>query len=159
MISLSTFILRWWVKPLLIGSISAAASIFVTSLVYRVEIAEIKSGYDQKLISAQNEAKKAQKKFDDANAKLDAEGSKRLQDKENELIKLRNSVASGAVRLRVAARCSGLPKASSTASVGYETSPELDPTVRPAYFALRSGIVEQTEQLTTCQAILKGITE
>lgn len=84
-------------------------------------------------------------------AEIDAQGMKQLGELKNENDSLRNAVARGNVRLRVAASCPGI-----AASTGLDNgeAPELNAAARSAYFALREGIGRQFEQLNACQAIL-----
>lgn len=72
---------------------------------------------------------------------------------------LRADVDAGRQRLRVSTVCpstsSGVPAAGAAARVGDGTRPELDPTARSDYFALRAGIQRVTAQLAACQARLR----
>lgn len=88
---------------------------------------------------------------------LEQNGYADLQEKQHEIDRLRAAADSGAVRLRVAATCRGdMPSAAASAGVGDAAGPELDAAARPAYFALRGGIDTVTQQLTTCQALLRN---
>lgn len=90
---------------------------------------------------------------------LEQNGYAALQEKQHEIDRLRAAADSGAVRLRVAATCPGrgeVPGAAASAGLGDGAGPELDAAARPAYFALRSGIDTVTQQLTTCQALLRN---
>lgn len=75
------------------------------------------------------------------NADTHAAELKRSQD---ENTALRDRVDTGAVRLRVAAKCPSaparVPEAASAARVDDGAGAELDPAARPTYFALRAGI-------------------
>lgn len=71
---------------------------------------------------------------------------RRLQD---ENARLSAAVSSGAVRLRVAAKCP-VQAAAAGAGVDHGEAPELDPSARPTYFALRAGLDRQLEQLNAC---------
>lgn len=94
-------------------------------------------------------------------AVMEANAYAALQEKNREIEKLRADVDAGAVRLRVKARCpASLPAASEPApGAGVDTggTAELDPSARPAYFALRSGIAKQETQLKACQGVLRVI--
>lgn len=72
---------------------------------------------------------------------------------------LRADVDAGRQRLHVNATCAaaggGVSGAGSAARVGDGSRPELDPSARPDYFALRAGIQQVTAQLAACQARLR----
>lgn len=72
---------------------------------------------------------------------------------------LRADVDAGRQRLHVNATCAaasgGVSEAGSAARVGNGARPELDPTARSDYFALRAGIQQLTAQLAACQARLR----
>lgn len=89
----------------------------------------------------------------DAMAIADRKSITRLQDLQNENIGLAAAVSSGAKRLLIAANCSSTAVASSS-GVDHATTAELDASVRPNYYALKSGINQQREQLMACQEIL-----
>ncbi|MCP2516734.1 lysis protein [Achromobacter mucicolens] len=73
---------------------------------------------------------------------------------------LRADVDAGRQRLHVAATCTaasgGVSEAGSAARVGNGTRPELDPSARSDYFALRAGIQRLTAQLEACQARVRA---
>lgn len=71
---------------------------------------------------------------------------KQLDEARNENKALRDRVDTGAVRLRVAAKCPavaapGMPQAPAPAGVDDGAGAELDPAARPTYWSLRDGIV------------------
>ena len=66
------------------------------------------------------------------------------------------AVDTGRVRLRVQATCPS-PK-TANASVGNGASPELAATARPAYFALRSGMIKMRSDLDMCRASVRELT-
>lgn len=72
---------------------------------------------------------------------------------------LRADVDAGRQRLHVNAACpaasGGVSEAGSASRVGNGARPELDPTARSDYFALRAGIQQLTAQLAACQARLR----
>lgn len=74
-----------------------------------------------------------------------------------ELKTMESAVASGIVRLRLAATCTTADvRAAGTDARGTASaSPELDAAARPTYFALRDGLNEQRGLLTFCQAELR----
>lgn len=73
-------------------------------------------------------------------AALDAKYTKELADAQNTISNLRRDVDSGAKRLRVAATCPRVSKATSTTGVDDAGSPELTPDARRNYFDHRGGI-------------------
>ena len=98
-------------------------------------------------------------------ATIDRERTASLKEKTDEIARLRAAVATGAVRLRVAARCPVLATpAGAGVGDGVANRPDpvagptgdayLDPEAEPAYFALKEGLAQQAEQLRACQAIL-----
>lgn len=89
------------------------------------------------------------------NAATDSTHYKKLRRLEHENAVLRADVERGRVRLRVAAVCpSGQGEGAGT-GLDHGGAPELDPAARPAYFALREGIILQQQQLKACQDRLK----
>lgn len=105
-----------------------------------------------------------QKKHDDDAALiaiLEAQGYAALQEKQRENAALRAAVDAGRVRLRVKATCPQMPAAPGTPQdpgLGDGAAAELDPAARQDYLDLRAGIGHQFQQLTACQAMLKGLT-
>ncbi|MEG6457434.1 lysis protein [Enterobacter hormaechei] len=73
-------------------------------------------------------------------AALDAKYTKELSDAKKTINDLRRDVDSGAKRLRIAATCPGVPKATSTSGVDDAGAPELTPDARRNYFDHRDGI-------------------
>lgn len=73
-------------------------------------------------------------------AALDAKYTKELADAQNTISDLRRDVDSGAKRLRVAATCPRVSKATSATGVDDAGSPELTPDARRNYFDHRGGI-------------------
>lgn len=83
-----------------------------------------------------------------------AEYQKQIQEAQNENATLRQSVDSGATKLRVKASCPSLPKAADSARTE-ATAPELDREVRQDYFDLRQGIIELESRLKMCVNLLE----
>lgn len=79
-------------------------------------------------------------------AALDAKYTKELADAKKTISDLRRDVDSGAKRLRIAAICPGLPKATSATGVDDAGAPELTPDARRNYFDHRDGI-EVTDKM------------
>ncbi|ECI2459003.1 lysis protein [Salmonella enterica] len=79
-------------------------------------------------------------------AALDAKYTKELSDAKKTINDLRRDVDSGAKRLRIAATCPGVPKATSAPGVDDAGAPELTPDARRNYFDHRDGI-EVTKEM------------
>ncbi|SAB12223.1 bacteriophage lysis protein [Enterobacter hormaechei] len=73
-------------------------------------------------------------------AALDAKYTKELADAKKTISDLRRDVESGAKRLRIAATCPGMSKATSATGVDDAGAPELTPDARRNYFDHRDGI-------------------
>lgn len=73
-------------------------------------------------------------------AALDSKYTRELADAKNTISNLRRDVESGAKRLRVAATCPGVRKATATPGVDDAGAPELTPDARRYYFDHRGGI-------------------
>ncbi|EOG1837733.1 lysis protein [Enterobacter hormaechei] len=73
-------------------------------------------------------------------AALDAKYTKELSDAKKTINDLRRDVDSGAKRLRIAATCPGMSKATSATGVDDAGAPELTPDARRNYFDHRDGI-------------------
>lgn len=73
-------------------------------------------------------------------AALDAKYTKELSDAKKTISDLRRDVDSGAKRLRIAATCPEVPKATSATGVDDAGAPELTPDARRNYFDHRDGI-------------------
>ncbi|HBD3031940.1 TPA: lysis protein [Citrobacter koseri] len=85
-------------------------------------------------------------------AALDAKYTKELADAKKTISDLRRDVDSGVKRLRIAATCPGVPKATSTTGVDDAGSPELTPDARRNYFDHRDGIA-------TADKMIRGMQE
>lgn len=83
-------------------------------------------------------------------AALDAKYTKELSDAKKTINDLRRDVDSGAKRLRIAATCPGVPKATSSTGVDDAGAPELTPDARRNYFDHRDGIA-------TADKIIRGM--
>ncbi|HAS0869420.1 TPA: lysis protein [Enterobacter hormaechei subsp. oharae] len=73
-------------------------------------------------------------------AALDAKYTKELSDAKKTINDLRRDVDSGSKRLRIAATCPGMSKATSATGVDDAGAPELTPDARRNYFDHRDGI-------------------
>lgn len=86
-----------------------------------------------------------------------------MEQKQNEVTNLLDRVNSGAVRLRVAAKCpaatpAGMPAAASSPGLDDDARAELDPAARPAYRTLRAGIERCKVKIDALQEQLRLIT-
>lgn len=88
-------------------------------------------------------------------AALDAKYTKELSDAKKTINDLRRDVDSGAKRLRIAATCPGVPKATSTSGVDDAGAPELTPDARRNYFDHRDGIATADKMIRGMQDYIK----
>ncbi|MGX9359815.1 lysis protein [Pantoea ananatis] len=88
-------------------------------------------------------------------AALDAKYTKELADAKNTITDLRRDVDSGAKRLRIAATCPGVPKATSAPGVDDAGAPELIPDARRNYFDRRDGIATADKMIRGMQDYIK----
>ncbi|MBI0676973.1 lysis protein [Citrobacter koseri] len=85
-------------------------------------------------------------------AALDAKYTKELSDAKKTINDLRRDVDSGAKRLRIAATCPGVSKATSATGMDDAGTPELTPDARRNYFDHRDGIA-------TADKMIRGMQE
>lgn len=91
---------------------------------------------------------------------IDTQYQATIKAKDDEISSLRNSVDSGAVRLRIKAVCPvGVSKTSGTASRSNATRAELSPDARQDYYTLRSQLNQATAQINGLQAYIREITK
>ncbi|ELN2122252.1 lysis protein [Enterobacter kobei] len=88
-------------------------------------------------------------------AALDAKYTKELSDAKKTINDLRRDVDSGAKRLRIAATCPGVSKATSASGVDDAGSPELTPDARRNYFDHRDGIATADKMIRGMQDYIK----
>ena len=88
-------------------------------------------------------------------AALDAKYTKELSDAKKTINDLRRDVDSGAKRLRIAATCPGVPKATSSTGVDDAGAPELTPDARRNYFDHRDGIATAEKMIRGMQDYIK----
>ncbi|HBR0868845.1 TPA: lysis protein [Klebsiella pneumoniae] len=88
-------------------------------------------------------------------AALDAKYTKELADAQNTINGLRRDVDSGAKRLRIAATCPGVSKATSATGVDDAGAPELTPGAQRNYFDLRDGIATADKMIRGMQDYIK----
>ena len=88
-------------------------------------------------------------------AALDAKYTKELSDAKKTINDLRRDVDSGAKRLRIAATCPGVSKATSATGVDDAGAPELTPDARRNYFDHRDGIATADKMIRGMQDYIK----
>ena len=88
-------------------------------------------------------------------AALDAKYTKELADAKKTINDLRRDVDSGAKRLRIAATCPGVSKATSATGVDDAATPELTPDARRNYFDHRDGIATADKMIRGMQDYIK----
>lgn len=88
-------------------------------------------------------------------AALDAKYTKELSDAKKTINDLRRDVDSGAKRLRIAATCPGVSKATSAPGVDDAGAPELTPDARRSYFDHRDGIATADKMIRGMQDYIK----
>ena len=88
-------------------------------------------------------------------AVLDAKYTKELSDAKKTINDLRRDVDSGAKRLRIAATCHRVSKASSATGMDDAGSPELTPDARRNYFDHRDGIATADKMIRGMQEYIK----
>ncbi|HCI8639068.1 lysis protein [Enterobacter hormaechei] len=88
-------------------------------------------------------------------AALDAKYTKELSDAKKTINDLRRDVDSGAKRLRIAATCPGMSKATSATGVDDAGAPELTPDARRNYFDHRDGIETVNKMIRGMQDYIK----
>ncbi|KLP86830.1 lysis protein [Enterobacter asburiae] len=84
-------------------------------------------------------------------AALDAKYTKELSDAKKTINDLRRDVDSGVKRLRIAATCPGVSKATSATGVDDAGTPELTPDARRNYFDHRDGIATADKMIRGMQ--------
>lgn len=88
-------------------------------------------------------------------AALDAKYTGELADAKKTINDLRRAVDSGTKRLRIAATCPGVPKATSATGVDDAGAPELTPDARRNYFDHRDGIATADKMIRGMQDYIK----
>ncbi|MBS9422231.1 lysis protein [Photorhabdus caribbeanensis] len=87
-------------------------------------------------------------------SELDNQHTKELAHAKSEIDVLRNDVAAGHRRLRIAATCNQ-SETGSSGSVGHAAPPRLNPAAEQDYFDLRRMIVENEQQTKYLQEYIK----
>ena len=88
-------------------------------------------------------------------AALDAKYTQELADAKKTISDLRRDVDSGAKRLRIAATCPGVSKATSATGMDDAGTPELTPDARRNYFDHRDGIATADKMIRGMQEYIK----
>lgn len=133
-----------------------------------VSLGWLASHYRNNAITYKDQRDKATEKLSMANATikdmqtrqrdvaaLDAKYTKELSDAKKTINDLRRDVDSGAKRLRIAATCPGVSKATSAPGVDDAGAPELTPDARRNYFDHRDGIATADKMIHGMQDYIK----
>ena len=145
---------RYWLQLLVLALICVLA-FFVNH--YRNNAITYKDQRDkatEKLSLANATIKDMQTRQRDV-AALDAKYTKELSDAKKTINDLRRAVDSGAKRLRGAATCPGVSKATSATGVDDAGAPELTPDARRNYFDHRDGIATADKMIRGMQDYIK----
>ncbi|HIF5739861.1 TPA: lysis protein [Enterobacter kobei] len=145
---------RYWLQLMVVALIGVLA-FFVNH--YRDNAITYKDQRDKatdKLILANATIKDMQTRQRDV-AALDAKYTKELSDAKKTINDLRRDVDSGVKRLRIAATCPGVPKATSASGVDDAGAPELTPDARRNYFDHRDGIATADKMIRGMQDYIK----
>ncbi|MEP8509668.1 MULTISPECIES: lysis protein [Enterobacter] len=151
---ISALVKRYWLQLLVVALIGVLA-FFVNR--YRDNAITYKDQRDkatEKLSLANETIKDMQTRQRDV-AALDAKYTKELADAQNTINGLRRDVDSGAKRLRIAATCPGVSKATSATGVDDAGAPELTPDAQRNYFDLRDGIATADKMIRGMQDYIK----
>ena len=145
---------RYWLQLLVVALIGVLA-FFVNH--YRDNAITYKDQRDkatEKLSLANATIKDMQTRQRDV-AALDAKYTKELSDAKKTINDLRRDVDSGAKRLRIAATCHRVSKASSATGMDDAGAPELTPDARRNYFDHRDGIATADKMIRGMQDYIK----
>ncbi len=145
---------RYWLQ-LLVASLIGVLGFFVNH--YHDNATEFKRQRDkvtEQLSLAKDTIADMQVRQRDV-AALDAKYTKELSDAKKTINDLRRDVDSGAKRLRIAATCPGVPKATSSTGVDDAGAPELTPDARRNYFDHRDGIATADKMIRGMQDYIK----
>ena len=136
---ISALVKRYWLQLIVVAVIGVLA-FFVNH--YRDNAITYKDQRDKatKKLSLANDTIKDMRARQRDVAALDAKYTKELSDAKKTINDLRRDVDSGAKRLRIAATCHRVSKATSATGVDDAGTPELTPDARRNYFDHRDGI-------------------
>lgn len=151
---LTALLKRYWLQLIVVAVIGVLA-LFVNR--YRDNAITYKDQRDkatEKISLANATIKDMQTRQRDVTA-LDAKYTKELSDAKKTINDLRRDVDSGAKRLRIAATCPGVSKATSAPGVDDAGAPELTPDARRNYFDHRDGIATADKMIRGMQDYIK----
>jgi len=152
-------LLRFIGPYLIVGLLAFGAAWKTQGWRYGERIADMKRATAEAEAAASAAAKEQSEETQRRVAVIDAHRTKELTDARTDNDRLRAAVADGSRRLRIAIQsqpaCPSGPAANSGVDSG--ASAELAPSARRAYFALRSGLIEQEAKLAACQEILRSL--
>ena len=151
---ISALVKHYWLQLLVVALIGVLA-FFVNR--YRDNAITYKDQRDKATKSvrmANDTIKDMQTRQRDVTA-LDAKYTKELSDAKKTINDLRRDVDSGAKRLRIAATCPGVSKATSATGVDDAGTPELTPDARRNYFDHRDGIATADKMIRGMQEYIK----
>ena len=151
---ISALVKHYWLQLLVVALIGVLA-FFVNR--YRDNAIAYKDQRDKATKSvrmANDTIKDMQTRQRDVTA-LDAKYTKELSDAKKTINDLRRDVDSGAKRLRIAATCPGVSKATSATGVDDAGTPELTPDARRNYFDHRDGIATADKMIRGMQDYIK----
>ncbi|HAS1728216.1 lysis protein [Enterobacter cloacae] len=151
---ISALVKRYWLQ-LIVVAVICVLVFFVNH--YRDNAIDYKKQRD----TAVNEAALAKATITDMQtrqrdvATLDSKYTQELADAKKTISDLRRNVDSGNKRLRIAATCPGVPKATSSTGVDDAGAPELTPDARRNYFDHRDGIATADKMIRGMQDYIK----
>ncbi|HIC7714322.1 TPA: lysis protein [Citrobacter freundii] len=151
---ISALVKRYWLQLIVVALIGVLA-FFVNH--YRGNAITYKDQRDkatEQLSLAKDTIKDMQSRQRDV-AALDAKYTKELSDAKKTINDLRRDVDSGVKRLRIAATCPGVSKATSATGVDDAGTPELTPDARRNYFDHRDGIATADKMIRGMQDYIK----
>ena len=136
---ISALVKRYWLQLLVLALIGVLAFFVNHHRENAITYKDQRDKATEKLSLANATIKDMQVRQRDV-AALDAKYTKELSDAKKTINDLRRDVDSGAKRLRVAATCPRVSKATSATGVDDAGAPELTPDARRNYFDHREGI-------------------
>lgn len=151
--------------PLIVGLI---LGLTINSWRYGEQVANLKADHavELKLISdeaerASSEALAKQQAAEQSLADLDQKHTKELTDAQSENDRLRNTVADGTRRLRIAAKCPTdsprVPEAAEPARMDNDGTVELDPAAGRSVFSIRAGMIQDQAKLRALQVYVRDV--
>lgn len=152
------------ISPALLLRVALAAALFLAGWLvngwrWDARMNDLRRTYAEATTKASEEARERESVLAEALAIIDAERTAERTKADEENARLRAAVDAGVKRLRVNVRCPAprLPEAPAGSGVDHGAGAELDPSTRPDYFALRSGLIRVEAKLKACQAIINEV--